>query len=236
MKRLLYAGLLLPAIALATPTVQQVESAIQSHRYVDAEVMLEQVTRDNPDSAKAHYYLGQIYNINGQPVDGKNEIAKYYAMQPKLPPVVTTPSIPAQEHKPDTSILWFMLYILLFVGITFTVITYGGDISKKWKVLKQWLYNCFYADRIAKELDKRNSALLTKCIAAKKGCRSSMTMLKVNGLQDTEIYDAFNELHQACVDAIECLTKGGDFDITGIETMLRDIETWNHRLDTEMSL
>ena len=237
MKHLLCAALISPAIAFAAPSVTQVESAIQDHRYVEAEAMLEQVVKEHPDSAKAHYYLGQVYNINGQLETGKQEIAKYYAMKSQRE-VVTGP-IPNVTPTPvaapsDSGFTWFFPIVFIMIIIFVIALINFKEIGKLFIKLKQNLHNHFNADQIAKETAKVNSELLAKCMSAKKTCRSNMTMLKVNGLQESELYDAFAELYQSCIDAIECLTKGGEFNTNGIKQMLADVDTSCYKLDTEM--
>lgn len=235
MKGLLYAAMLMPAIALASPTVQQVESAIQRHNYVEAEAMLEQVVKENPDSAKAHYYLGQIYNINGDTNSGKAEISQYYAMTPKSVVVAPTPKTSAPQKADDSiGFIGFMFWFTIILCAIFLILFNHEHIAQAWRNFKKWIYNRFNAEDIAKAANKRTSEVLAKCNEAKRTCRSSMTMLKVNGLQDTEIYDAFKELYDSSVDAIECLVKGDTTNINSMEAMLRDVDTWCRRLDDEM--
>ena len=48
------------SLVLALPTPKDIEAAVAAGRYTQAESMLREVLQDKPQSAKAHYELGQV--------------------------------------------------------------------------------------------------------------------------------------------------------------------------------
>ena len=48
------------SLALALPTPKDIEAAVTAGQYAQAETMLREVLQDKPQSAKAHYELGQV--------------------------------------------------------------------------------------------------------------------------------------------------------------------------------
>ena len=49
------------SFALALPTPKDIEAAVAAGQYAQAETMLRDVLQDKPQSAKAHYELGQVW-------------------------------------------------------------------------------------------------------------------------------------------------------------------------------
>ena len=83
----LLVGLLLAVsagLALALPTAKDVEAAVQAGQYAQAEAMLHEVIQAKPDSAKAHYELGQILNREGRTYEARAELQKAQSLDPSL--------------------------------------------------------------------------------------------------------------------------------------------------------
>ncbi|MGA7181619.1 MAG: tetratricopeptide repeat protein [Thiobacillaceae bacterium] len=69
----------------ADPTIQQVYRAAEDGRMADAQTMMEQVLRDHPDSAKAHFVEAELLTKQGRLTDARTELAKSEHLAPGLP-------------------------------------------------------------------------------------------------------------------------------------------------------
>jgi uncharacterized protein len=75
-----------PALA-ADATVEQIYSAVRAGHLADAQQMMDQVLRDHPDSAKAHYVQAELYAREGNPGLARSELARAEQLKPGLPDV-----------------------------------------------------------------------------------------------------------------------------------------------------
>jgi uncharacterized protein len=75
-----------PAFA-ADPTVDQIYGAARAGHLADAQQMMNQVLRDHPDSAKAHYVQAELYAREGNPGLARSELARAEQLKPGLPDV-----------------------------------------------------------------------------------------------------------------------------------------------------
>jgi uncharacterized membrane protein YgcG len=66
-----------------------IEAEISSHQYAKAESDLRGVLSAKPDSAKAHYWLGQVLGYEGHAQEGLTELARAKSIDPSL--AFTTP-------------------------------------------------------------------------------------------------------------------------------------------------
>ena len=87
---LLAAGVLsftLGGVALADvdPTVHQIYEAASSGHLDQAQQMMDQVLRDHPDSAKAHYIQSELYAREGKLSLARAELDRAEQLQPGLP-------------------------------------------------------------------------------------------------------------------------------------------------------
>jgi hypothetical protein len=81
-------GLSLGSLALAAdaadPTVHQIYEAAQAGRFDQAQQMMDQVLRDHPESAKAHYVQAELYAKQGKTTLARAELAKAEQIDPGL--------------------------------------------------------------------------------------------------------------------------------------------------------
>jgi tetratricopeptide (TPR) repeat protein len=71
-------------LALALPTPKDIEAAVAAGHYTQAETMLREVLQDKPQSAKAHYELGQVLAHQQHYKDAQTELQKAKDLDPSL--------------------------------------------------------------------------------------------------------------------------------------------------------
>lgn len=71
-------------LALALPTPKDIEAAVAAGRYTQAETMLRDVLQDKPQSAKAHYELGQVLAHQQRYKEAHTELQKAKDLDPSL--------------------------------------------------------------------------------------------------------------------------------------------------------
>ena len=71
-------------LALALPTPKDIEAAVAAGHYTQAETMLREVLLDKPQSAKAHYELGQVLAHEHRYKDAQAELQKAKDIDPSL--------------------------------------------------------------------------------------------------------------------------------------------------------
>ena len=71
-------------LALALPTPKDIEAAVAAGHYTQAETMLREVLQDKPQSAKAHYELGQVLAHEQRYKEAHTELQKAKDMDPSL--------------------------------------------------------------------------------------------------------------------------------------------------------
>jgi len=76
--------LLSAALAYALPTPKEIEAAVQAGQYTQAETMLREVIQEKPQSAKAHYELGQVLAHLQRYKDAQSELSKAQEIDPTL--------------------------------------------------------------------------------------------------------------------------------------------------------
>lgn len=89
MKRLLVAIFLvtlslLSPLSFALPAPKDIAAAINSGRLSDAEAMLHEVIQAKPESAKAHYELGQVLAREGRKIEARQELLEARRLDPSL--------------------------------------------------------------------------------------------------------------------------------------------------------
>ncbi|WP_353141836.1 tetratricopeptide repeat protein [Limnohabitans sp.] len=72
------------SLALALPTPKDIEAAVAAGRYTQAESMLREVLQDKPQSAKAHYELGQVLAQSQRYKEAQSELQKAKDIDPSL--------------------------------------------------------------------------------------------------------------------------------------------------------
>lgn len=71
-------------LAAALPTPKDIEAAVAAGHYAQAETMLREVLQDKPQSAKAHYELGQVLAHQQRYKDAQGELQKARDIDPSL--------------------------------------------------------------------------------------------------------------------------------------------------------
>lgn len=71
--------------AADTPTLHQIYEAAQAGRLNDAQGMINQVLKDHPNSAKAHYVNAEILAKTGHLVEAREELNNAQRLEPGLP-------------------------------------------------------------------------------------------------------------------------------------------------------
>ena len=71
-------------LALALPTPKDIEAAVAAGHYSQAETMLREVLQDKPQSAKAHYELGQVLAHERRYKEAQTELQKAKDMDASL--------------------------------------------------------------------------------------------------------------------------------------------------------
>jgi tetratricopeptide (TPR) repeat protein len=71
-------------LALALPTPKDIEAAVAAGQYTQAETMLREVLQDKPQSAKAHYELGQVLAHAHRYKEAQTELKKAKDIDPSL--------------------------------------------------------------------------------------------------------------------------------------------------------
>jgi hypothetical protein len=72
------------SLALALPSPKEIESAVTAGNFSQAESMLREVIQEKPQSAKAHYELGQVLARQARYADAQQALAKAKALDPAL--------------------------------------------------------------------------------------------------------------------------------------------------------
>jgi hypothetical protein len=75
---------LFASVAFALPTPKDIESAVSAGNYSQAESLLREVLQDKPQSAKAHYELGQVLAHEQRYKDALAELHKAKEIDPSL--------------------------------------------------------------------------------------------------------------------------------------------------------
>ncbi len=79
------AGLVSIAAAAADPTMHQVYEAARAGRMTEAQGMMDQVLRDHPNSAKAHFVEAELLAKQGRMANAASELANAERLAPGLP-------------------------------------------------------------------------------------------------------------------------------------------------------
>ena len=74
-----------PVFAAADPTLSQVYEAARAGHVAQAQQMMNQVLRDHPTSAKAHYVAAELYARQGDSTMARQELNAAEKLQPGLP-------------------------------------------------------------------------------------------------------------------------------------------------------
>lgn len=75
---------LVSPFASALPTPKDIESAVNARQYVQAEAMLREVIKAKPQSAKAHYELGQVLAREEHRTEARQELLEAQRLDPAL--------------------------------------------------------------------------------------------------------------------------------------------------------
>jgi hypothetical protein len=72
------------ALAWALPTPQDIEAAVNSGKLAQAESMLREVIKEKPNSAKAHYELGQVLAREARYAEAQTELVRAKEIDPSM--------------------------------------------------------------------------------------------------------------------------------------------------------
>ncbi|MBL8484892.1 MAG: tetratricopeptide repeat protein [Rhodocyclaceae bacterium] len=72
------------ALAFALPSPKDIQTAVESGNYVQAESQLREVLREKPASARAHYELGQVLARVGRKIEARAELLEAQRLDPSL--------------------------------------------------------------------------------------------------------------------------------------------------------
>jgi len=75
---------LLTSIAFALPAPKDIEQAVQAGNYQQAETLVREVLREKPESAKAHYELGQILARQSRMPEAHKALVRAQELDPAL--------------------------------------------------------------------------------------------------------------------------------------------------------
>jgi hypothetical protein len=75
---------LLSSMAFALPAPKDIEQAVQAGNYQQAETLVREVLREKPESAKAHYELGQILARQSRLPEAHKELVRAQEIDPAL--------------------------------------------------------------------------------------------------------------------------------------------------------
>jgi tetratricopeptide (TPR) repeat protein len=86
MRKILFAifFLLTSSLALALPSPKEIDAAVRAGQLTQAETMLRAVLLEKPNSAKAHYELGQVLAFQGRNADAREALQTAQKLDPKL--------------------------------------------------------------------------------------------------------------------------------------------------------
>src|ERR1039457_4238641 len=73
------------ADAAADPTVHQIYQAAEAGRFDQAQQMMDQVLKDHPKSAKAHYVQSELYAKEGKTALARAQLGQAEELEPGLP-------------------------------------------------------------------------------------------------------------------------------------------------------
>lgn len=76
--------LTLSSWALALPTPKDIEASVQAGQFERAESQLREVLKDKPNSAKAHYELGQVLAREGRYFEARDALQQAQRLEPSL--------------------------------------------------------------------------------------------------------------------------------------------------------
>jgi len=92
-------GLLVGHASAATdPSTHQIYEAVEQGHLAEAQRMMEQVLRDHPDSAKAHYVAAEVYARAGKLPSAREQLNTAQSLEPGLP-FVKAQSLNALEQQ-----------------------------------------------------------------------------------------------------------------------------------------
>lgn len=135
---------LVSSVALALPAPKDIEAAVKSGQLSQAETMLHEVIKEKPNSAKAHYELGQVLAREGRNHEARQELLEAQRIDPSLKfatdpqrfrdllnrvpatgaPTLSVPPAPAVNHvspaaPAGSSFPW--VYVLLGGGVLLVI-------------------------------------------------------------------------------------------------------------------
>lgn len=225
MKRLLIPLMFMSSFAFAAPSVNDVETLIAQKQYTEAEMALENVVKEYPNSLKAHYYLHQIYQRSGDKQLAQQELQTFYKLQDgrDVKKSTVTQAVGKAGNEVGNAVMWLIIFSVLAVA----VVLLGRVGLDYWDDIKD------SKERAAKRI-KRSDDLLKRSLQVKSKARSLLTELKVNGYQNAKEYEKTQEFSDLATDAIECLTKGADCNLNYIEEMIDDFDRFCIKVQKQM--
>ena len=87
------------SLALALPMPKDIEAAVAAGQYTQAETMLREVLQEKPQSAKAHYELGQVLARGARYSEAQTELKKAKDIDPSFGMLADFDALVARAHE-----------------------------------------------------------------------------------------------------------------------------------------
>ena len=188
--------------AFANVTVEQAETAMHAaeqdkSKLPDAENILRQAVKENPDSYKANFYLSQVLQLTKKP---DAEVVKKKA----------------ENIKSEQRMNAFMSFMLgIFLSICIVVGIFFG-----WNKYRARLEE----EERRQELEKLSSAYSRKFVDAQRELWNIVIHLEMCGVKfNNKIYNDINELKSSICDIVERITEGHYWSKREAENLLEEV-------------
>lgn len=201
-KIILLCAALAATTSFANVTVEQAETAMHAaeqdkSKLSNAEDVLRQAVKENPESYKANFYLSQILDETKKP-DAEiyhNKAAKLYKDE--------------VNHTMLVSLFWLFAIIAMVVGGIFGYQYYERKKSEKEE---------------AEELDRLSSVYSRKFVDAQRELDNIVIHLEMCDVKfNNKIYNDIKEVKSAICDIVERITEGHNWTKTEAEDLLAEV-------------
>lgn len=195
-------GIFAAATSWAQVTVEQAETAMHAaeqdkSKLPDAENILRQAVKENPDSYKANFYLSQVLQLTKKP---DAEVVKKKAEN-------------IQSEQAKHKFLSFML------GLIFGACVIAGTFFG-WNKYRARLEE----EERRQELEKLSSVYSRKFVDAQRELQNIVIHLEMCDVKfNNKIYNDINELKSSICDIVERITEGHDWSKREAENLLEEV-------------
>lgn len=197
--------------AQTIPTSEQVEELIQYGRVAEAKVALQQVLAVKPKSPKANYYMAQLVQMENGDTFQYQPFYKPYLNKIAIEKAKAEEAEKVRQVEQSKSFLKFLVSLVVFILILIFGAMFVPDIISNYKEKKRNQEK----EKLRLEYNENKRIELLK------------EALSINDQLLVNIYsneDKANEHKNFALDAIEILSKKGDFDLKLIEKWVSDVK------------